>query len=243
MSSNSITSVLGLLRLIKAHHSESIEALLRGRFSVGPEKSSYYKVVSYLLEQIEIAESEIAAIEVFDDEVKNGLLQATSVMKVVLQPSQLNSSLSQRFPTIDATVSQFAMLANVVSGMPPLPPPDEVDELVRDLDAFIERVTKSDLPLEVQSLVIKHVGVLQILLRTVQIVGIDSAYAAYAELVVRLRREEGRRPPEVAKSLGGFWSEVEKWFGRLASIDKAMSAGENMIGHVQGIQKLLSGGS
>ena len=195
------------------------------------------RVAAYIQEQCDAAIAFIHASELTDEQ-KNGVLQTLTGLRLAFGLENIRNGFSGYLPHIDASISQLSFL--VVGGrLGEGGRPAEADELAEAVDELRAQIDGMELDKRVAEIAGKHLHILATLLRNVQVVGVDAAFAAYFELCVRLQREARTAPASTQEKIKKLWPEIERWSGRIAIIEKAMEAGSALLQHAEGAFHLL----
>lgn len=192
----------------------------------------------YVLDQSSGAESLING-SALDDEAKIGLCQTTSAIRVAFSLQGLNQPISAFLPTLDSAISNFAILVSATGGMFKSKDRSELDALTADVDQMIGTFQSSTIDPIIRDTAIRHLVIFRTLLGNVDSLGVDSAMAAYFELVVRLRRAETAASQTGKEEVKGIWSKIENWLGRLNSINKGLNDGAGLLSHFESVPSLL----
>lgn len=139
--------------------------------------------------------------------------------------------IAHHIPQFDSAISSFAILASVYQTDKKTSENSDLKALIDEIDFVITLFDDPEIDDLVKDVAIRHLHVLKALLNNVDAFGIDAAMAAYAELVVRLRREDQSSKSTSQKKISGIWSSINKFIERLTSIDKAVNTGENLLTH------------
>lgn len=242
MSDNYIGNMLGLLRLIKKTHApgEGQAALtyLQTWADAVVTAQQSLRIAAYILDQASGAESLIIGSSL-DDEAKAGLIQTTTAIKSAFSLLGLQQAVNAHLPALDAAISNFAILSSATGASAKIKNTTELDSLLVDVDVMIQSVKSSAMDPIVRDTAIRHLVILRTLLGSVDALGIDSAMAAYFELVIRLRRAEGAASATTKTEVKGIWASIEKWAGRLNLIDKAINDGSGFLSHFESMPSLL----
>lgn len=242
MSDNFISNVLNILRLIKntnlSGHAPS--EYIKAWSGLTPDDAGTLRVCAYIVDQCDGALSLINQSQLAE-EAKAGLVQTVQAVKSGFSISNLNQSLHNHFPQLDASISSFAILESVSNLSGPSPDVPELADLISDVEAMIALFDDAEIDPIVRSTARRHLHVLLTLLKNVQALGIDAAMAAYAELVVRLRRVDATASETARAKTAKAWPAIEKWAGRLAIIDKAYNSGHGLLTKAEDLGRLLLG--
>lgn len=242
MSDNYVGNILAILRLIRktfepnqGHAGLTYIQTWAGTDITAPQS---LRIAAYVLDQASGAESLIAG-STLDDEAKAGLIQTTTALTSAFSLAGLQNQMAAFFPAFDSAISNFAILASATGGLSAAPDHTEVDALLRDVDEMINSVRSSAMDPIVRDTAIRHLVVLRTLLANVDALGVDSAMAAYLELLIRLRRAEGAASQSTKAEVKGIWPQIEKWAARLNLIDKAINDGSGFLSHFESVPSLL----
>jgi hypothetical protein len=243
LTDNPIGGVLGVLRLLKngnPGHSVAthIRLWISGEAAANPTtESQVARLCGYVLDEADAAEAVIKQSSL-SQEAQEGLLQTTQALRDAFTISNINNGLSSYFPALGAAVSNFAILTSA-TGLASAGPPPEIEALIAEVEALHARLDFAGIDPVVSETARKHLAALTMLLRNVDAFGVDAAMAAYAELLIRLKRAASTTDQKTASKVAALWPEIERWAGRLAIIDQAYNSGKALLGHLGEVAALL----
>ena len=242
MSDNFISNVLNILRLVRdtelSGHPPPI--YIRQWANAEISQSGTLRVCAYIQDQCAGAQSLIEASRL-PHEAKAGLNQTVQALVNAFSIEQINSQLIAHFPQLASSISSFAILEGSLNLHAETPEVQEVLDLVHEMEEIIKLFDDPAVDAIVRDTAKKHLYLLIALLNNAKSFGVDAAMAAYAELVIRLRRVDGSASEASKAKTSKVWPTIEKWLGRLAIIDKAYSAGQGLLEHGHGLAQLLIG--
>lgn len=231
MADNYVGNVLAILRLLKntpqctAGHAP---ISFIHQWSGNPTDQATLRISAYILDQILGAEILIQNSKLAD-EAKQGLLQTTGSLKVAFSLNGLTTAIQNHLPALDAALSSFAILASATGVGDPLPRVAELSDILTDIEQLNELFNDPEIDPLVRETALKHLAVLAALLNNVEAFGVDSAIAAYWEMVIRLKRAEKNATEDTKEKLKKVWPKIEQWAGRLTIIEQAMNAGTSIL--------------
>ncbi len=192
------------------------------------------KVLGILLHEIAGAADYLATTDLSAD-MKNGLNATLVALANTFSPEQLNSNLMNFLPSVEVSIGAFAMIQQF-AGLPDQPTSStELDALLADMATTRASIESSDFAEIIKSTAIKHMSILETMLRNIDIVGVDAALSAYYDLIIRLRRET-TGSPDPGGHIARIWGEVEKWAGRLEILEQIYTHGQTLI---EGAEKVI----
>lgn len=236
------SQLLSVLRLIRTvgHGNQGWEVIKRILDdNVEGRESAVLRVAAYIAD---IADGAIAEIEGsgLPSEAASGLIATANGVKGAFSMARIHSPMNGFLPAIDASISNFVILLSTQGLLGDHPAQPEVEELLNDIDEFTASFRASDLGSEVKETVIKHMAILRNLLVNVSAFGVEAALAAYAEMIVRLRRAEASTPDRNPEQKAKLWEAVERWGKRLSSIDTIANKAGAIANHAEKLPQLLT---
>lgn len=245
MADNFISNVLNILRLLKNSDLQGASPIIyienwagAGMTEMGQAAS--LRVCAYVQDQCDGAATLLSQ-SGLAEEARAGLHQTVNSLKTAFSVQNLHTAVASHLPQLDTSISSFAMLegARNLGGKRADEP--ELGKLISEIMQMISLFGVSEIDLIVRQTAHKHLHVLLALLNNLEAFGVDAAMAAYAELVIRLRRVDSTASQPTKEKTSKAWPIIEKWLGRLATIDKAYNNGQNLIEGAQGLGQLLLG--
>ena len=240
MSDNFISNVLNILRLLKDPelHGHPAVSYINKWAAAELSEAAALRVCAYVQDQCDGAQSLVNQSRL-PEEAKAGLNQTVQALKNAFSIPQLQSQLLSHFPQLDASISSFAILEGVSNLVGPAPDVPELAELIGEIEQIAALFDDAEIDPIVRATAKKHLYLLLALLNNVQAFGVDAAMAAYAELLIRLRRVDATASETARSKTAKAWPTIEKWLGRLAIIDKAYNSGQGLLEHAHGLGQLL----
>lgn len=240
MTANAIGNVLGILRLLRAgEYGASVSSHVTN-WCGGSEDDpiSSAKVAAYVLENVASAEAQIEMSRL-NIEAKQGLLQTTAALKHAFTYANLNSSVQSYFPTLDTSISGFAILVSASGLEEGLPDEEAIASLIADIDSTLLTLDEVDVHPLVREVAKRHIAVLVTMLKNAQALGVDAAMAAYFELVIHLRRADQTKPDDANGVDPSFWEKLKEWGGRLNTISELADKGGSLLAYGDKVLPLL----
>lgn len=233
MSDNHITNVLNILRLIKHTSSPGQTAIHYLSVWAGTaNQGSMLRLAVYIVEQCDAANDYILNSRL-QDEAKAGLTQISRSLKDWFSLGGIQNDMGSYLPQLETSISTFAILASVFQSDIRTSENADLKDLISEVEAIISLFDDPEISDLVRDVAKRHLHVLLSTLRNVDALGIDAAMAAYAELVVRLRREDFSSPEPSKKKTFNIWSMITKIPDRLNLIDKAVNSGDHLLANGQ----------
>ena len=239
MSDNYIINVLNILRLIKAGQpGDSALGYLRGWAGSDQHFSTILKMAAYVHEQCEGAATQLTLSEM-PEEARAGLLQTIAALRQAFLVEQLGGNMSNFLPHLESSVSQFAMYAGLTGQDAKTSANDDLQKLIDEVEQLHELFEDTLIDPIVSETARRHLHVLLTLLRNVDALGLDSAMAAYSELVIRLKRADSTASEQSRARTAGLWDRLLGWQERFKKIDDAVSTGTKWLGYGKAAAILL----
>lgn len=244
MSDNQLSSILGLLRLLKNTPSAAPDGAAFTYLSQwaqpSPDDETLLRLMVYVQAQVAAAEIVITAGD-FVEEGKAGLLETLGGLRQAFSLQGFQNQVRSYLPALDSAISQFAILVSISGPYPDLSKSDDVKSLIEEVQAVFVSIDGSRLDPLVQQTARRHLHVLLTLLQNLNVMGVEAAMAAYAELVIRLRSVSTTASTETKAEVNALWPTFEKWGKRLSSIQEAFLAGSTLIGYGKPALALIKG--
>lgn len=240
MSDNFISNVLNILRLAKdpeLQGNQTINYINKWAGGELPEAAAL-RVCAYVQDQCDGALSLINQSRL-PDEAKAGLNQTVQALKNAFSLGQLQTQLVSHLPQLDASISSFAILEGVSNLAGSTPDVPELAELILEIEQIVALFDDAEIDPVVRATAKKHLSLLLALLKNVEAFGVDAAMAAYAELLIRLRRVDATASETARSKTAKAWPTIEKWLGRLAIIEKAYNSGQGLLEQAHGLGQIL----
>jgi hypothetical protein len=146
---------------------------------------------------------------------------------VAFSPVGVQGQIQAHLPALDSSLAMFAIFASKHAA--PAEPPQEALDLAAEIEAMAKKIEADDLDPLVKEIAVRHLRALAIMLRYVQAFGVDAALVAYSELLVRLRRAERTATEDTREKMGAVWPVIKTWLDRLRDVDRALSAGQDLL--------------
>ena len=241
MSDNFISNVLNILRLLKASPELNGHSMLEyiEKWAGAPiQESATLRVSAYLQDQCDGAITLIRQSSLPEEAIA-GLLQTVTSLRNALAIRNITSAPTQHLPQLDAAISSFAILEGVSNLTAPPADKSDLEKLIKEIEQVVGLFDDSSIDPLVQTTAKKHLHILLATLRNVDALGVDSAMAAYFELVIRLKRVDVSASETSRSRVAKVWPTLEKWGGRLAIIDKVLNSGQGLLDQAKGIGQAL----
>ena len=243
MSDNFISNVLNILRLVKASaaelHGHPASGFITKWAGAALTEPATLRICAYVQDQCDGA-LELINQSSHTEEEKAGLCQTVQALRNGFSIQHIQSPLMNQLPQLDASISFFSILQSSINLSSMSSDIDELHILIEEVESLINLFDDPDIDPIVKTTAKKHLHVLLTLLRNVDAFGVDAAMAAYAELVIRLRRVDSSASETARAKVAKIWPIIEKWVGRLAIIDKATNSGQALLEHAHGLSQLIS---
>ena len=167
------------------------------------------------------------------------LIATVDGLNMMVRYDQINGPITGHLVHIDNSIASFAIFVAMLPAEPMESEDDGLASLIADIEATAHSIAEFRLAPEVAELAKRHMAVLLLLLRTADAMGTDAALAAYAELIVRLRREKPQAS-EMGSPKQDFWDRITSWADRLTKWSDATEKGISLLGHASKAPELLS---
>lgn len=249
MSESSLFHVLQFVRSIREDFDKqfsphnSMSDVLRILWGFETDSPEFLRAVASMQDRVIDAINSISVNERVDGEGKEGILSILDQIRRSLAPGSLGSQMQGFYPNLSVTLSQISLAVSVydLHTSPYTEAKEEIAELIVELEAELERLNKEEYS-DIREFARKQIAAIILFLKSVEVFGTESAYTAYFQLALSVRRaKEGKSETEkpVAEKL---WPTVERWAGRLAIIEAAVTHSQKLL--IAGRQALmLLGGS
>lgn len=236
--SNSILSVLATLRLLKSTPERSISSghsamhfmeVWSGGGLVGPDAC---RLAAILMENFVEAKTAVNASQL-NDEAKSGLVQTIDGLINAFSLPGMNQQILQYIPQLDASITNFALLLSMSSDEGKSQAAKKLaQELAAEIRGFAEDVALSELPSQIRDLLIRHLRIAAIMLENLEVFGIESASASYAEMIIRLksevRKSQSHEPVEPA-----MWEKVKGLMEKFNLIADTLDKGVILLSYAE----------
>lgn len=244
MSELYLSSVLGILRLLKNTEGlgggQSAHQFLVKWSEPDADEEIVMRVAGYIQAQISGAHSFIHQSD-FVPEGKAGLLETIAALKAAFGLSGLSTQINSYLPALDASLSQFAILVSIVGRGPDLKSSKDLASIIKEVEKLYQSLLKSEMDVGVRDLARKQLHILLTLLRNLEVMGVEAAMAAYAELFIRLRTATASASEQTKAEVAKFWPTIEGWSKRLGAIQKLYAAGVAIVGYGKPLLALIKG--
>lgn len=246
MTDTAISHVLQIARLVrdgaKTFQGSGAATFLSEIKGIRQDSPEFYRVVGEIQRQLSDAQTVIENDERMDAEGRNGLIQQIASLKNMFSISGISQNSGNYVQNPDVLVSQFAIIAGFYtsnqSGLASAG--SEINELLGEIDKLYGDLSESEEAEEAKAIALDQLKAFRFFLSNVDLLGIDAAYSAYFDLLVRLKRAS-KKEEKSAQFVTKIWPEVERWAGRLAIIEGILSNSEKLLEYGQDIQRLLGG--
>ncbi len=229
MDHQSLTNVLEIFRAFKNHNKgHSAANLVKTWCKNSPSEAEILRVSCYILEEIYKAKSVISSSNL-TDEAKEGLLGHLSRLEKAFSLEGINNPTSNYISDYKGAISHFVILLSASGLNTERTVPDEASTLITEIEQMIDAFSDPAIDPLVRDTARRHLQILATMLRHIPIFGLEAALTSYFELMMKIRRVETGASKETKSKVNGFWTSMEKWAGRLSSIDKIWNAGARAI--------------
>ena len=234
MSVNYLTNVLNILRLLAntaPSNTNAISGYLQTWTGANDENSgAIIKMIAYIQEQCEGALAIISGLDI-PEEDKAGPLQTVTHLRTAFNFTMMGSAISQTIPHLAASLSGFRMFVLAFDADVLISEDPEIKSILAEITELREKLGSSDLDPFVLETAKRHLHILHSLLVNVDALGVDSAMAAYFEMVIRIQKAEKMASEASRETMKGFWPFMKKWGDRLKAVDDAASVGVKLVGY------------
>lgn len=207
---------------------------------IGPEQqySTILKFATYIQQQCEGALVILSEVNL-TTEAKEGLIQTVNNIAMAFRVDQLSGAIANHLPRIESAISQFAIIVSLTGRDVKASEIDELRQLIAEVEAVRTQFDQAELDPLVAQTANKHLHVLATFLRNVDALGLDAAIAAYAELIIKLKRVDATATEQSKAKTSELWTAIKSWQDRFASIDQAVNTGSSLLQHGEGLIKLI----
>ncbi len=224
MDAQSLTNVLGILRLMKLrkNNTSTLDAIREWSGPTATEEVAL-RVASYALEQIRIAQGVINSSQL-TDEAKAGVNGTLMGMANAFSLGNLGTPFSSHINNIAASISNFVILLSASGIAEASNLPDEVPDLISDIAETMQLFDDECIDPAVREVAKRHLQILSTLLQHIPIFGLEAALTSYFEMMMKIRRaDSGSNAASHAKT-ETLWSRMTTWGSRLESVDKIINS-------------------
>lgn len=234
MSVNYLTNVLNILRLLAnttpTNTNAIIGHLMTWAATTDQDSGQILKLIAYVQEQCEGALALINSLEISEED-KAGPIQTITHLRTAFNFGMMGSAISQSIPHLAASLSGFRMFVLALESDVLISDNPEIKSIIAEIVDLQAKLGSSDVDRFVRETAQRHLHILHSLLVNVDAFGIDSAMAAYFEMVVRIQKAEKIASDTSRNTMKGFWPFMKKWGDRLKSVDDAASVGVKLVGY------------
>lgn len=218
--------------------------VLRGLWDVPAEAPEFMRALASMQERVCWAIDVVTTDERIDGEGKDGLLTTLGQINQSLSPASMHTALRQFYPNLSITISQISLVAGLsgLTGSPFAAARGEIDELLSELEAELERLSTEEFS-DIREFARKQIAALIMFLKNVEVFGAESAYTAYFQLALSVRRARESNSESNRAVSERLWPAVERWAGRLAIIEAAVTHSQSLIAAGRQAILLLGGPS
>lgn len=234
MSVNYLTNVLNILRLLAKTQPQNTTAVV-GYLMAWAEcnddnSSQILKMIAYIQEQCEGALALMNRLEI-PDEDKAGPVQTVTHLRAAFNLNMISSDIKQSLPHLAVSLSGFRMFVLAFDSDVLISDHPEIQSIIAEIAELRQKLGKVDVDPFVRDTAQRHLHILHSLLVNVDALGVDSAMAAYFEMVIRIQKAEKLAGETSQEAMSGFWPFMKKWGERLKSVDDATSVGVKLVGY------------
>lgn len=213
------------------------------RWSSVPEDlktSASLNIFISINDQISVSRDFIESIEL-RPEAKTGLLSTLNSLQTAFSPTSCNNAVSNIFPALDASISNFSMLVSVLElQFKTRYLSSDMSDVEKELDEIISSLQEVSIDPLVKLSILKSLLLAKTVICNFSILGADAALAAYADVVIRMRNETKKdRDKGDAKSESWF-ERVANWGKNLQNLVDGFEAGQKIIANARHIAGYLN---
>jgi hypothetical protein len=235
-----IRFVLGLLRRLK-----STSDLTRGNsaqqyvevWARGGGQEAQFRILITIQQNLVEARQVIEA-SGLSDEAKGGLYATIDSLIATFAIGNFQGAVSNYLLDLDTAITIFSVITSAIDFDVPEQFVTERDELVNDLNLFIEELASLDVDERLRDTARRQVSLLIALLRNAEAIGVEAALASYYEMVIKLRNRSAANPDSQSEGKSKFWSTIKSWSDRLDSLSKIYDIGQRLLPHVDKIPQI-----
>lgn len=239
MDHQSLTNVLGILRVVKANPNKVGADVIRVWVGLGEKESAILKVASFIIEQVQTAQTVINNSHL-NPEAKEGVLDTLGKMAAAFSLKGLASHTAATIGNVPGAISNFAILLSAMGIEMEPSVPDEATELAKEVETLMAQFDDGDLDPIVREMAKRHLATLATLLRHIPIFGLEAAMTTYFEMIMRLRRADANTSDKSQEKMTPLFQHLENWWGRLQALDKIWNVGARWVGHADKAMHLLN---
>jgi hypothetical protein len=249
MSEGSLFHVLQFVRSIGAlfksgvvGQGNAMRDVFRELWKTQDDTSEFLRTMAAMQDHVERAIIVVSSDDRIDGEGRDGIVKTLEQVQASLSPYNLQNAANNFFSNIAITLSQLSLISGMygLRQSPYLNSKNEIDDLIKDLSDELNRLDGEEFS-EIRDYARKQIAALILLLRSADTFGIEAAFAAYFQLLLNVKRAKAASSKPTKDVANRLWPAVERWAGRLAIIEAAVTHSQSLITAGKGVMLLLSG--
>lgn len=241
MARDSVASVLGILRSLRETQGLSIGHTSLDFLRVwGSDRTTSVslRLALGILQQVEDARNSIGT-SALSDEAKRGLLHTLESLSTAFSPGGWAAPIQNYLTAIDASITNFAIIASMVDAELPQSAIEEINALIIEIDEVCESFRQASIEPTIRDAAVRQLLALSAMLRNAQAVGLEPALTAYFDLMWQVRKGQGRASEETVGKVKGLWSKISTWGERLSKLSDVVESGSKLIPYAEKVPDLL----
>lgn len=239
MNGQSLANILTLLRKIKAtQNNMGVQAFINELAGQQTSETAALKICAYLIEQIDQAQVVIENLQI-SQEAKEGVQSATEKLLETFSLKNIAGDISRVRNMAGQYISNFVILLSAY-GIP-----ESVDikpsaaDLISDIEEAISLFGDEDIDPSVRLVAIDHLKILLLLLKNVDLLGLEPALSEYFSAMMKIRRADIGSGSKAHAKMKPIWDRLESWGERLGTLDKIVNSGAKLIENGSKVTDLL----
>jgi len=221
MDAQSLTNVLGILRLMNARNTKTLD-VIKGWCGGGAQQEVHLRVACYVQEQIRLAQEVIASSQL-TDEAKAGVSGTLTGMSNAFSLENLNSPFTNHVGNVTGSISNFVILLSASGISESTALPEDLSNLIREIADTMTLFDDATIDPAVRDVAKRHLQILSTLLQHIPIFGLEAALTSYFELMMKVRRTDSGSSEASHAKTAPIWDKMKAWGSRLDSIDKLIN--------------------
>jgi len=221
MDAQSLSNVLGILRLMNAKNTKTLD-VIKGWCGADATEEVYLRVACYVQEQIRLAQAVIASSQL-TEEAKAGVNGTLTGMSNAFSLGHLGTPFNNHVGNVAGSISNFVILlsaSGIGESARQLP---EVSDLVREITETMTLFDDPAIDPAVRDVAKRHLQILSTLLQHIPIFGLEAALTSYFELMMKVRRTDSGSSETSHAKTASIWARMTTWGERFDSIDKIIN--------------------
>ena len=239
MDDQSLRNVLALLRKVQGSDPTTTAlAFINSLAGKRVNDAALARISAYIIDQAD------QGLEVIDnsqliEEAKTGVRNALKSVSKTFAIGNLHGNIKTLHSQAAGYVSNLVILLSASGISLETDIPDDARDLASEIDQFANAFDDDLLDPVVREIAKKHMAVLATLIRHIPIFGLEPALQSYFELMLKLRRADGKSSNDAKGRLDGAMDTFKKWGERLKSLDDVINTGSNLLTRGQSLTPLL----